>query len=171
MTTTEPRSAASTRRKPLSDSPRVVNADFVAPKPLPPAQEQEETKAVPPYKPGKYKEPVEQVYNLASLFLLPVAPRTAMAIQEQKEVNGQLITTAEDCAIEADKLAAVNPKFRAVLDKYLMGGQGLAFAMANLPIAVAAASELGLVSQVSNLVGKLFKRKNRDEEPEEVQFP
>ena len=150
MTTPAPRSAV-----------RPAKPEFVAPKKISESKSdpfEEVPRKETAYKPGKYVEPVEDIYNFASLALMPFAPNTSMVFQEQVEVgtkdDPEQITVAENCARHWDKAAETNPKIRRMLDKFLGGGALMGLAMAHAPIIVSAASELGLINQFS----KLFNR-------------
>lgn len=91
-----------------------------------------------PYKPGKFKEPISQLYTVAGLMLSPIAPRTGMAFVEN----------SDDIAEEWDKLSRTNSKVKRALDRLVTGGGWGGILLAHGAIGMVAIQESGLLSKV-----------------------
>lgn len=169
-----PPRARTTRTAPVDDSPfgdNVEDISFVKPETVKDASGSDSKKdSTPPprYVPGKYKETLEGYYTGIGMLCSRWAPNTAKALLQPYEDNTgsepTMTTGAEQCAISIDEWAKVNPKVRSILDKITTGGVIMAVATAHAPIAVAAAGELGLFSQI----GSLFKSFQKDAQEQEV---
>lgn len=111
------------------------------------------------YRPGKYKQPLMQMYGVAAIALMPLLPQTAMRTAE----------VAEKCAEEWEKLARRNPQIRKLLDALTQNTGRFAIAAAHAPIFVAAARETGVAEKVmkSSAVQRLMERFTKKKETPE----
>lgn len=107
-----------------------------------------------PYRAGKYKEPISQLYAVAGLMLSPIAPKTGMAFVEN----------SDKVAEEWDKLSRTNPKVKKVLDKLVTGGGWGGLLLAHSAIGMVAVQESGLLSKVPFLK-TLFPKSPEPEAP------
>jgi len=103
-----------------------------------------------PYNPGKYYQPLMQLYGVAAVGLMPFLPRTSVT----------LASSAEKCVEEWEKLARRNPQVKRILDMVTQNTGRFAVAAAHAPIFVAAARETGTTDRImkSNAVQKLLRR-------------
>lgn len=110
--------------------------------------------AAKPYRAGKYKEPMSQIYSVAGMMLAPIAPQTAMAF----------IENADAVAEEWDKMSRTNPKVKRVLDKLVTGGGWGGLLLAHGAIGMVAVQESGILSKIPFLK-TLFAGKAAPEAP------
>lgn len=168
--TRQPRSA------PPMDSPfgeETEDISFVKPdavKDTPKSESKSDNTSAPRYVPGKYKEALEGYYTglgmLAASFRAEKTAASLLAPYEDQSTK-KMTTGAEQCAISIDDWAKVNPRVRSICEKVTTGGVVAAVVTAHAPILMSAASEFGLVAQITSLF-KSFKKDAKEQEEQHV---